>query len=961
MSGETGRLIYASGECEIDLARREIRIGGSPVPVGGRAFDVVEVLAQAAGELVSKDDLISRVWPGAVVLENTLQVHAAAIRKALGRHRELLKTESGRGYRLLGNWQPRRRDVMRSPASPLRSGRSLDRPAAGLPMAAASVVGRSAAIHHLRDLMSAYRVVTLTGPGGIGKTTLALQAAHDAADDFDDGATLVELASLADANLVPQAVAQALGLTMTGEDVTPASVARGVGDRQILLMLDNCEHVIDTAAPLAETLVQRCPRLTILATSREILRIEGERTYRVLPLEVPDVGHLEPDHIRGHSAVVLFIARAQAQGADLSLRSEVLPTIAAICRHLDGIPLAIEFAAARAAVLGVEEVALNLRDRFAMLTSGRRTAVPRHRTLRAVLDWSYQLLSEPEQLLLRRLAIFPASFTIEAAAAVVGASSMDMAALRDGIANLVAKSLVGMDNADASPRWRLLETIRAYALQKLSAHDETDQTSLRHAACFCEFFAARQAGNRVPASGGMLAHYARELDNVRAALDWCFSPTGNDAIGVDLTAACAPVWMDLSLMAECCDRCERALQSARTASSANTWPQMWLRIALGSSLVTALGPSDRARTVLTEALAIADSLNDHDMQARALSALASVYSYRGEYGHAIAAVERLRQVAMNIGDPAGVIVAERLLGTTLVTGGRPREAQQCLERVLQSPPTAHDQRRSNWHHSEHRAMARAMLARALWIQGFADKAHAEALASIEDLRPEDHQLSLCRVLYYGICRIAPMTGDFDTAARMTARLTEAATHLNASFWVSAARFLEGKLLVARGELANGLATLRAAFDSCRDTGWRISYPEFTGTLAVALAGVGRVGEALEAVDAAIASTTGSERGQVWYVPELLRIKGEVLLQSDPAQSRGAAQACFREAGTMAVEQAALFWELRIALSVARLLISEGRSAEAGQALAPVFGRFTEGFDSADMRVARVLLDTSQAG
>ena len=957
MDGETSQAIYAMGECEIDLARREVRIGGSPVPIGGRAFEIVEVLAQAAGELVSKDGLMDRIWPGAVVLENTLQVHAAAIRKALGPHRRLLKTESGRGYRLLGDWTLRRRDTPRVPASTTQVERLADPPGSTLPLPAAPVVGRAGAVQQLRDLISAYRVVTLTGPGGIGKTSLALQVAHSVVADFPDGIWLVELASVADPGLVPPAVAQALGLKLPAEEeVSAASVARVLGDQHLLLVLDNCEHVIDSTAPLAETLVRLCPRVAILATSREILRIEGERAYRVLPLEVPAIGQREPDQIRGHSAVALFIARAEAQGADLSSRSEILPTIATICRHLDGIPLGIEFAAARAAVLGVEEVALNLSDRFTMLTSGRRTAVPRHRTLRAALDWSYDLLPESEQLLLRRLAVFPSGFTIDAAASVVSDSAIDGSAVRDGIANLVAKSLLTMENTDPPARWRLLETIRAYALQKLSAHDETELTAEQHAAYFRDLLAPPATGFRSRLSGDDLERHGREIDNVRAALDWCFSPSGNRTIGIDLTAAYVPVWRHLSLMAECRDGCERALQSTEPGEPSNSLPQMWLRIALGTSLISTMGPSDRAGAVLIEALGIAEALNNLEAQAHALFTLMSAYRFRGKYDEALGAVERLQQIKEKLGDPSFAIVADRALGTSLVTVGRPREAQQCLERVLRASATPYDERWSNWHHSEHRALARAMLARALWQQGFTDKAHVEALASVQELRGTDHQLSLCRVLYYGICRIAPMTGDFETADRMIARLTDTATRLNASFWITSARFLEGKLMVERLEYARGLVALQDAFDTCRRTGWRMSYPELAGARAVALAGVGRIGEALEAVDAAIADAGDPDGGQTWYVPELLRIKGEFLLQSDAQQASDAADACFRQATEMAGEQGALFWELRIALSRARLQRRQGRGVEARQILAPVLGRFTEGFGTTDMRAARALLD-----
>ena len=302
------------------------------------------------------------------------------------------------------------------------------------------------------------------------------------------------MAPLADAALVPSAVAHALGLKLGGEEMSADAIARSIGGRHVLLVLDNCEHLIDAAAKLAETIVRRCPRVTILATSRETFRIDGEYVYRVPPLEVPAAGQVETRHILGHSAVELFIARAQALESDFSFRAETLPAIAAICRRLDGIPLAIEFAAARAASLGIDNVAVHLKDRFALLTSGRRTAVPRHQTLRATLDWSYELLSASERLQLRRLAIFPAGFTIDAAAAVLGESGLDAPSVMEVIAGLVAKSLVVLDKPEETTRWFLLERTRCYALEKLIGQGEADDAARRHAAYFRDRFVSSAAG-----------------------------------------------------------------------------------------------------------------------------------------------------------------------------------------------------------------------------------------------------------------------------------------------------------------------------------------------------------------------------------------------------------------------------------------------------------------------------------
>jgi predicted ATPase/DNA-binding winged helix-turn-helix (wHTH) protein len=504
MSQQGPNLVYESGRWQIDLRRRELLACGVSVPIGARAFEVMEALVLSANELVTKDALMDRVWPGAIVGENTLQGHMSAIRKALGPDRSMVKTVSGRGYRLVGSWTPRKQGsaaqmVMFPPMSEAGAP-----PVNNFPSGAGRLIGRDAAVRHVRDLVCAYRVVTLTGPGGIGKTSLAIEAAGGLVANFDGGGWFVDFASLSDPDLVPSAVASALGLGLGGE-VSAEFIAHAVGAKHLLLVLDNCEHVVGAAADLAERFIHLCPHTTILGTSREVLRVEGEHVYRVAPLDVPALGQETPapgqetpapgqetpapgqetpalgqetpDRIMDHSAVQLFIARTTALDTDRTPRAEDLASVAAICRHLDGIPLAIEFAAVSAATLGIGSVAMGLSDRFALLTRGHRTALPRHRTLRAVLDWSYELLTDAERLLLRRLAIFPAGFTLDAAAAVMTDTEPHAAAVTDGIANLVSKSLIMIDKSEKSSRWYLLETTRAYALEKLRDSGETWETA----------------------------------------------------------------------------------------------------------------------------------------------------------------------------------------------------------------------------------------------------------------------------------------------------------------------------------------------------------------------------------------------------------------------------------------------------------------------------------------------------
>ena len=376
--------VYESGDWEIDLVRRELRRQGVVAPLGSRAFEILEILVQAGGELVNKYEIIDRVWPGALIEENTLHAHITAVRRALGVDREILKTEVGRGYRLLGTWTMRLDNSLANVLHPEAGRGSIDF-RSNFPARTSVLIGRENIARQLSDYLSAYRMVTLTGPGGIGKTVLALDVARVLRQQFDGGGFFVELASLSDPSLVPVAVANGLGLKIGGEEISSELIAKSIGSSKTLLVIDNCEHVIDAVADISQTLVRKCPSLSILATSREILSIDGEYVSRVPPLDVPPDDRPTLDDILSHSAAQLLLARISALNSQFSLEDKHLRSITAICRQLDGIPLAIEFAAARSATLGLQEVAERLGDRFGLLTGGRR-ALPRHRTLRATIE-----------------------------------------------------------------------------------------------------------------------------------------------------------------------------------------------------------------------------------------------------------------------------------------------------------------------------------------------------------------------------------------------------------------------------------------------------------------------------------------------------------------------------------------------------------------------------------------------
>ena len=532
---------FEFGRFRILPQRREVLADGQPMELGGRAFDVLVVLIEAQGAVVSKADLMSRVWPDRIVEENNLHAQVKALRRAFSDH-DLIRTVVGRVYQFRGEVRAypageseqadsaTARDPPRSPRAPTN-----------LPAPTSDLIGRDAEIVEVIGLVADHRFVTLTGTGGIGKTRLAFEVARHLLPQFADGVWIAELASLSDPQLVPITVASTIGLELISGVVSPERIAASLGSKHIMLVLDNCEHVIDAAAEMVEAILHANPVGRVIATSREPLRAESEHLYRVSPLAVPaeDVQALED--LLLHGAVALFVARAQEADPHFSPDQQTAAAIAAICRRLDGIPLAVELAAARASTLGMQELASRLDDCFSLLTEGRRTALRRHQTLRAMLDWSYELLSESERMVLRWLSIFAGGFTLAGASSVIASVSMLTSDVVDGVTNLVAKSLVTADVDGAAVHYRLLETTRAYAREKLADHGELEQAARRHAEYYQDLCGRAEAQWQERPAAAWLADYGSQIGNVRGALDWAFSPRGDASIGLALTAAAVPL------------------------------------------------------------------------------------------------------------------------------------------------------------------------------------------------------------------------------------------------------------------------------------------------------------------------------------------------------------------------------------------------------------------------------------
>lgn len=537
---------YQIGPFFLNPHAKQLTRGDAPVPLGARGVALLTVLVEHRENYIPKAELMDRAWPR-VVGDSNLAVQIAAIRRVLaqGGGQDWIQTLPRRGYRFVG---PLAQVPCSAPATgPRRS---------NLQSSLSSFIGRDHERTAIRRLLQERRLLTLVGPGGIGKSRLALQVAADVGSAYADGVWLVELDALTDAGRVPATVAQVLGVSERDGQPLSETLCTWLRPRRLLLMLDNCEHLRDAVRSLAEALLTSAPQATIVATSREPLQAEGEVVYAVTSLTLPPLQAPAPQ-VAQSDAVRLFVARAAQQRPGFTLAG-CAETVAAICIRLDGVPLALELAAARVRSLSVEQIAARLDDRFRLLAAGNR-AVPRHQTLRAAIEWSFDLLAEDERRVLRRVAVFAGGFTREAAMAVAIDATLDDGAVADVVDRLVCRSLVVAESPSDMVRFRLLETTRAYALEMLEEAGESAALKRHHARYFRDRFATAFAEWFESSDGTWWSTYVPEHENVRAALDWAFGETGDAALGIALAGTSGELWKHYAARREGRQWIEKAL------------------------------------------------------------------------------------------------------------------------------------------------------------------------------------------------------------------------------------------------------------------------------------------------------------------------------------------------------------------------------------------------------------------
>lgn len=943
MSG-SDRGIVSFGPFRLSPATRTLERDGIAIALGDRALDILIALVEHAGQIVSQKELMSRVWRDLVVSPGNLRVHMAALRKALD------AADSGASYieNVVGQGYCFVAPVTRvgTPAIVLEVPRAfpsvVPRP---LPLALNRMVGRDETVRTIAADLRTDRFVTIVGAGGMGKTTVAVSVAHAMKDEFGGSVCFVDFGAITDASLLPTTVASTLGLASQSVDALTTLMAF-LQNARLLLVLDNCEHVIDAAASLAEVICSQAPQVHILTTSREALRVEGEHAHWLRPLESPPPEiSLSAEAALEFPAIKLFVERATASDSRFRLTDENASMVADICRRLDGIALALEFVAGRIATYGLEGTVDLLEKRLGLHWQGRRTALPRHKTLYALLDWSYGLLPPFEQRVLRGLSIFVGPFTLEAAQATLPEADQDIAAIAIALDSLIAKSLVATYRApEGTTHYRLLETTRIHASERLEQMNDIDAVAERHARYFAELL-----GSRPP----QFNH--EHLGNLRAALDWCFSDRPGASIparietGIDLAAASVATLLHFSLWNECHSWSKAALARLTQASHIDK-KELVLQEALAIASMYTGAPGLHA--VIVRGIEMARELAETAVLLRLLASL-HFYSHRvTDFRASLAISEEIETVARSTDDVIAWAIADWLRGSSQYCLGNQQTALQLFERGFThgGDHYAADAQQLGIYY---RSRGLIGLARVRWLCGYPDQALQTAKQALEESAATSAANRSYALLV--VCHVFLWRGDLDTALEVIGRVLAQPHWQGRLVWFhTEALALKGEVLIRRGNLAEGIELISSALADMKTKNQKNLMLTVTAcALAEGLGAAGQVEEGLAVITDVLTHAPGN--AETWEAPELLRVRASLLMATTQPEEIEA-ERCLTRSLELSRQQKARGWELRAATTLAQLKSRQGLVEEACDILATVYAQFTEGFDTRDLRTARELLN-----
>jgi predicted ATPase/DNA-binding winged helix-turn-helix (wHTH) protein len=944
-SPEAESTTYLFGPFRLVPKRQLLLRNGVPVRIGGRALDILSLLVRRPGEVVTKKELLEFGWQNTFVHESNLKVNIAALRRVLSnRAAEIyIATVSGRGYRFVERVEVEQTTY--TTASRIHTGNSRPLPKARV------LIGRDSEIACLASKISVGRCLTIAGPGGVGKTTIALAVIRHVSETYADGVSFIDLSTVGDPQYATAAIAAGVGVRQRSED-TLTEIIDLLHDRQMLLVLDNCEHLLSTMTTIVERMLASLPTITILATSREPLRASSEDVHCLRGLGVPEASQvMSAKDALDFGAIQLFVARARERGS-YTMGDAEAPLVSAICRRLDGIPQAIELAACKMQGFGPSALLTMLEENSLQLSNGESAAPLRKQPLLATLDWSYGLLSEGEAALLRHLSVFAGVFRAQDAVAMSALGDFDATQTIDALERLTSKSLVCAEMRDSVLTYRLLRRVRGYAVERLADTGQRDRALRRHARHVLELFERASEESEWREKRDWMAEYGDRVDDLRNAIAWAFGPTGNRMLGIRLTAAAIPLWKELSSLSEMQSRVERALLAARDLGDCPSDLTMKLIAARAFGLTFAQHFAVATEAAWHECYELGIETQSPKYQLFGLWGLISHLTYSGRPLQAIERLSEFKALAESQSDWSAVAEGDRMLATAEIYVGKIGSARRRLERLVERFRRPRDPVRFARFQAERGVAIRCSLALVLWISGQPRRAMQVALSAVERAEASGHVVSHSNALAVFAIPIAYWTGDYEGTAEFLNVLEENGRRDDIGIWREVCRFFKSALRAKRQE-AGAAAEMRAGLHDLIATGNVLRAPMHYSMVAEALFDAGAIEDARALIEEANALAT--EQVANWCLPEILRIAGLIELQSGYGRK---AEQLLRRSIAEASTMGALTLELRAALSLFAKLLSDGHRDDAVDLLKATCAKFREDETFRDLEEARACIRTS---
>ncbi|QSX75889.1 helix-turn-helix transcriptional regulator [Lysobacter arenosi] len=929
--------VFEFGPFRLCPTTRVLQQHDGDVALGSRAFDILVALVESNGNVLTRRELMAIAWPGLVVEESNVRVQVANLRKVLGCGRDgarYIASIAGRGYCFAAPVQ-RTATADEPPAANARGAVQPQKPLPHLPAPLERALGREESVEELSRLLPVHRLITVAGAAGAGKTTLAVLVAH-AAESFGDSIHFIDLSIVTSEDRVLEAVATAIGYMPSGP-VELAGLIDVLSTRRTLLVLDNCEHLIGAVADLCVHTLEHTGTVHFLNTSREALRLADEHVYLLRPLgSPPGTGRLTAEQALAWPAVQLFVDRAREGGALEPLSDEDAPTVAAICRRLDGNPLAIGLVASRVGAYGIQGVSDLLASQFALLWQGRRDAIPRHQSVEALIAWSHDLLPQRDRIVLYRLSVFAGAFPLESAIHVIADDNVGGLQAGEAICDLVDKSLIVASSIDGETHVRLLETTRAYAVAKLATTGDAGEVASRHARYYAEQLREYSLHGSVNRTGGERPR-SPDIGNVRVAMDWCFAARHDVNLGVEMSRHAASLFLEHSLLNECKRCCERAL-AAMPEHLRSTDVEMSL---LESLAVTCyiMGDYDGEMTAIVEkGLATSIALDDVRATFRFLAGLHLAMMSNGRFPESLLVSERYASLAAARGGPREAIVAAWMSGSSNHYTGRQLEADESFARGTRLV-AEHGVRQLVYFEMKEQVIAIASMARVKWVRGFPLQALEVARRIVDDSRRHPDSLYISVVLCFPIF----LQNKLDNLAELLIQeLAAVANEYKMGTRLPMGHYLKGHLLLHRGRPDEAAMHLRQCLEMLRPPKLTVIRSDALQAFAESLRQLGDGAGALDAINEAIG--LAEQTGGVVNLADMLRAKAEVM-RIVPGTRQTQIEQVLSQAMACAKSQGALEWEMSVALAMAEGKAAQGRRKEAKGMLESVYSRFTEGFDT----------------